>query len=174
MTFYGEIMEIRDQLIRVGQKAQARVGDYRDAFIGVARRGALQAADGVTAVRTPARIVAEAGRRMNDVSHRYVARFVKQQLHNLEGVLVDGEDRLSRAAEAKDLRTLVAEQAKLYPASRERLGRDLKATWTLTADTGRELGSIASETYAQLVHGVSVKPKAARKSVRRKKAATRK
>jgi hypothetical protein len=110
---------------------------------------------------------------MTDVSHRYFARFVKQQLQNLEGVLEDGADRLGRAAEAKDFRALVAEQAKLYPASRERLGRDLKATWILTADTGRELGSIASETYAQLVHGTSVKPKAARKSARRKKAATR-
>jgi len=167
-------MEIREQLLRAGQKAQARVEDYRDAFIGAARRGALQAADGVTAVRSPARIVAEAGRRMNDVSHRYFARFVKQQLHSLEGVLVDGADRLSRAAEAKDFRTLLAEQAKLYPASRERLGRDLKATWILTADTGRELGSIASDTYAQLVHGASTKPKATRKSARRKKAATRK
>jgi len=174
VTFYGEIMEIREQLIRARQKAQARVGDYREAFIGAARKGAQQAADGVTAVRTPARIVAEAGRRMNDVSHRYFAQFVKQQLHNLEGVLEDGADRLSRAAEAKDFPGLVAEQAKLYPASRERLGRDLRATWTLTAATGRELGSIASETYAQLVHGASVKPRAARKSVRRKKAAKRK
>src|SRR5262245_3466454 len=126
-------MEIREQLLRAGQKAQARVGDYRETFIGLARKGALQAADGVTAVRTPVRIVADAGKRVNDVSHRYFAHFVRQQLHNLEGVLEDGADRLNRAAEAKDFRSLVAEQAKLNPASRARLGRDLKATWTLTA-----------------------------------------
>ena len=90
-------------------------------------------------------------------SHRYVAQLVKQQLHNLEGVIEDGAERLGIAAKAKDFRGLIAEQAKRYPASRKRLGQDLKATWALTADTGRELGSIASQTYAQLVHGVRIK-----------------
>jgi Phasin protein len=174
-TFYGEIMEIREQLIRARQRAEARVEDYRHVVLEAARRTAQQAADGVVAVRAPMQIVAEAGRRVNDASHRYVAQLVKQQLHNLEGVIEDGAERLSLAAKAKDFRGLIAEQAKRYPASRARLGQDLKATWALTADTGRELGSIASQTYAQLVHGVRIKPKAKarrrRKSVRRSTAA---
>ena len=153
-------MEIREQLMRARQRAEARVGDYRHAVAEAARRTAQQAADGVVAARTPMRIVADAGRRVNDASHRYLAQFVKQQLHNLEGVIEDGAERLSRAAEAKDFRGLIAEQAKLYPASRARLRQDLKATWTLTADTSRELGSIASQTYAQLVHGARIGPKA--------------
>ncbi len=169
-------MEIREQLMRARQRAEARVGDYRHAVAEAARRTAQQAADGVVAARTPMRIVADAGRRVNDASHRYLAQFVKQQLHNLEGVIEDGAERLSRAAEAKDFRGLIAEQAKLYPASRARLRQDLKATWTLTADTSRELGSIASQTYAQLVHGARIGPKAPRrrKSARRSKAAKKK
>ena len=168
-------MEIREQLMRARQRAEARVEDYRHVVVEAARRAAQQAADGVVAARAPIQIVADAGRRVNDASHRYLAQFVKQQVHNLEGVIEDGAERLSRAAKAKDLRALIAEQAKLYPASRARLGQDLRATWTLTADTGRELGSIASETYAQLVHGARISPKAKgprrRKSVRRSKAA---
>ena len=169
-------MEIREQLMRARQRAEARVVDYRHAVAEAARRTAQQAADGVVAARTPMRIVADAGRRVNDASHRYLTQFVKQQLHNLEGVIEDGAERLSRAAQAKDFRGLIAEQAKLYPASRARLRQDLKATWTLTADTSRELGSIASQTYAQLVHGARIGPKAPRrrKSARRSKAAKKK
>jgi Phasin protein len=173
-TFNGEIMEIREQLMRARQRAEARVEDYRQAVLEAARRAAQQAADGVVAARAPIRIVADAGRRVNDASHRYLAQFVKQQLHNLEGVMEDGAERLSRAAHAKDFSGLIAEQAKLYPASRARLGRDLKATWTLTTDTGRELGSIASETYAQLIHGArTTRTTTSRKAPRRRKSARR-
>ncbi len=168
-------MEIREQLMRARQRAEARVEDYRHVVVEAARRTAQQAAHGVVAARAPIQIVADAGRRVNDASHRYIAQLVKQQLHSLEGVIEDGAERLSRAAKAKDVRGLIAEQARLYPASRARLGQDLKATWTLTADTGRELSSIASQTYARLVHGATISPKAKaprrRKSVRRSKAA---
>ncbi|HZF24800.1 MAG TPA: phasin family protein [Steroidobacteraceae bacterium] len=163
-------MEIREQLSQARQRAQARVESYRDAVAATARRAAEQAANGVSAARGPICVVADAGRRVNDISHRYFAQLVKQQLHTLEGVIEDGSERLSRAAEARDFRALVVEQRKLYPASRERLGRDLKVTWELAASTGRELRTVASETYAELAHGARVTPKAPRRRTKRARA----
>jgi phasin family protein len=160
-------MEIREQVSEARQKAQARIESYRQALTATARRAAEQAANGVCAAREPIRVMADAGRRLNDISHRYLGELVKQQLQTLEGVIEDGSERLNRAARARDLRTLIAEQKKLYPASRERLGRDLKLTWALAASTGREVGALASEAYAELVHGV----RPARKAPRRKKRA---
>jgi len=160
-------MEIREQLSEARQSAQARVESYRHAFLTKARQTAEQAASGVSAVRGPMRVFAGAGRRLNDISHKYFGQLVKQQLHTLEGVLEDGSERLSRAAQAKDLRTLIADQRKLYPASRSRLGHDLRVTWELAASTGREIRAVASETYAELVRGVEPVRKAPRRSKRR-------
>jgi phasin family protein len=159
-------MEIREQLSGARQKAQARMDDYRQAFVARARQTAEHAASGVSAARGPLRVFAQAGRRLNDISHKYLGELVKQQLHTLEGVIEDGSERLSRAAHAKDLRTLLAEQRKLYPATRTRLGRDLKVTWELAASTGREIRNVASETYAELVHGVEPVRKAPRRKAR--------
>jgi phasin family protein len=159
-------MEIREQLSEARQKAQARVESYRHALVAKARQTAEQAANGVSAARAPLRVFAVAGRRLNEISHKYFGELVKQQVHTLEGVIEDGSERLSRAAQAKDLRTLIAEQRKLYPASRTRLGRDLKVTWELAASTGREIRAVASETYAELIHGVEPVRKAPRRSRR--------
>ena len=159
-------MEIREQLSEARQKAQARVENYRHALVAKARQTAEQAANGVSAARGPLRAFAVAGRRLNDISHKSFGELVKQQVHTLEGVIEDGSERLSRAAQAKDLRTLIAEQRKLYPASRTRLGRDLKVTWELAASTGREIRAVASETYAELIHGVEPVRKAPRRKRR--------
>jgi phasin family protein len=160
-------MEIREQLSRARQKAQARVENYRHTVVETARRTAQRAAQRALDAKTPIRIVAQASRRVNDLSHEYFSKLVTQQFRSLENVIEDGTERLSRAAEAQDFRALIAGQAKLYPASRERLGRDLRATWELAAESGRELGSIVSETYAQLIHGVKTSP--VHKAPRRRK-----
>ena len=165
-------MEIREQLSRARQEARARAGNYRHAVAEAARRAAQQAAQRALDAKAPIRIVAQAGRRVNDLSHQYFSKLVAQQLRSIEDVIEAGTERLNRAAQAQDFRALLAGQAKLYPASRERLGRDLRATWELAADSGRELRAIVSETYAQLIHGVDTSP--ARKAPRRRKRPTRK
>lgn len=162
-------MEIREQLGRAREKARARLQNYRHVVVATARRTAQQAAQRASEAKAPIRVVAQAGRRVNDLSHQYFSKLLTQQLHNVESVIEDGTQRLNRAAQAQDFRTLIAGQAQLLPASRERLGRDLRATWGLAADSGRELRAIVVETYAQLVHGVDTRP--ARKSPRRRKRA---
>lgn len=165
-------MAIIEQLNRAGQKAQKRVVGYAEFAVDSVRGTAQKAAKRVAAVRTPVKTLAEATGRLNDLSHRYVEQLVRQQVQTLEGILTDGAERLERVARADNLKTLVADQAELLSASRERLKRDLKATWAIAASTGREIGAVAVETYAQLIHGAKTvsKPAAKRASARPRKA----
>jgi hypothetical protein len=164
-------MTIIEQLNRAGQRAQARFIGYADSAVHRARSSAQRAADRIAAARTPVGTIAEATQRLNDVSHRYVEQLVRQQARTIEGAISDGARRLERAAQADGLKALVAGQVELYPASRERLKRDLKATWHIAASTGRAMGEVAIETYAQLIHGARTlqKPSARRAPARPRK-----
>lgn len=165
-------MTIIEQLSRAGRQVQARVAGYADSAVQSARGSVRKAADRVTAARAPVKTLAEATQRLNDVSHRYVEQLVRQQVQTLEGVITDGAKRLERAAKAEGFKALVVNQAELMSASRDRLTRDLKATWAIASSTGREIGEVAVETYAQLVHGAKTirKPAARRASARPRKA----
>jgi hypothetical protein len=165
-------MIIIEQLNQAGRQAQARLVGYADSAVQRARGSAQRAAARVVAARTPVKTLAEATQRLNDLSHRYVEQLVRQQSKALEGAITAGARHLERAARAEDLKGLIADQAELISASRERLKRDLKATWTIAAGTGREIRDVAIETYAQLVHGARTlhKPAARRPSARPQKA----
>ncbi len=165
-------MTIIETLNRAGQGVQARVAGYADSAVEKVRGSARKAADRVAAARSPVKTLAEATQRLNDLSHRSVEQLVRQQVQTLEGVITDGAKRLERAAKAEGLKALVADQAELMSASRDRLKRDLKATWAIAASTGREIGEVAVETYAQLVHGAKTirKPAARRAPSRSRKA----
>jgi len=165
-------MTIIEQLDRAGQQAQARFVGYTASAVQSARGSARKAAHRVAAARTPVKTLADATERLNDLSHRYVKQLVRQQAQTLEGILTDGAERLERVARADGLKALVADQAELVSASRERLKRDLKATWAIATSTGREIGEVAVETYAHLIHGARTlrKPAAKRASVRPRKA----
>lgn len=160
-------MNIIEQISRTGRQLQARFDGYRDSAVANARRTIAMTASSASAAKTPVRTLANAAERVNDLSHRYFGQLVEMQAKNLEVAIEAGADRLKRLTQVENLRGLIADQVRLNPASRARIKRDVKDTWTLTANTGREFGSIAVETYAQLIRGAKPIQKPARTRKRR-------
>ncbi len=157
MTFIDQFQTAREQL-------QTRARDFSEAAVEAARGSVLGAANRVNVAKQPIRTLAVAGQRLSNVSNRYFEQLFGQQAHTLEGVIEAGAERLKRAAKAESLKDLIKGQRTLGNAGRERLAKDLMATWKIAADTGNEIRDLAVETYAELVHGVQTRraPAAAR------------
>jgi phasin family protein len=172
-------MTIASQISAAREQIEARARNYRHAAVSAARDSVRTAADRVAMAKQPVRTLAVAGQKLSSLSSRYFEQLFGQQAHTLEGVIEAGAERLKRVAQAETLADLVEEQKDLGAASRERLSKDLKATWKIATDTGAEIRDLAVETYAELIHGVTtrraVTPRAkrsvkAKKSTRARKA----
>ncbi len=166
MTIVNQIQAAREQL-------QARARNYRHAAVSAARGSVLGAAERVATAKQPVRTLAAAGQKLSNVSNRYFEQLLGQQAHTLEGVIEAGVERLKRAAKAENLGEFIAQQRDLGTASRERLSQDLKATWKIATDTGNELRELASETYAELIHGVKTRRAPAARAKRTTRKTTR-
>lgn len=167
-------MTITNQINAAREQLEARARNYRQAAISAARDSARSAADRVAMAKQPVRTLAVAGQKLSSLSNRYFEQLFGQQAHTLEGVIEAGVERLKRAALAKTLTDLVEEQKDLGAASRDRISKDLKATWKIATDTGTEIRDLAVETYAELIHGVQTRRTAApraKRTVRKSKRA---
>ena len=120
---------------------------------GAARQGVKQAAEVISATRTPVKTLAQAGQRLNALTHDYVEQLLAEQARVVEGLIDRGVDRLQRLARADSARSLVREQSELGSDGRKLLARDAGKLWKIVASTGREIGALASDTYAELIHG---------------------
>lgn len=164
-------MPLVDQIQTAREQFQSRARDFRHAAVHAARGSVLGAAERVATAKQPIRTLAVAGQKLSDLSNRYFTQIFGQQAHTLEGVIEAGAERLKRAAQAQTLRDLLEQQRKLGVAGRDRLAEDFKATWKIATDTGNELRDLASETYAELVHGVKTRVSTARTGKARKSTA---
>lgn len=102
------------------------------------------------AARPPAAELAQAARRLNDLTHAGAARFLDQGARSLDGWIDDAAERLRHAARARDLPSLVRDQLARGPATAERVAEDARATWRIARETGRELSELAGETFTRL------------------------
>jgi phasin family protein len=144
-------------------RSQARA--YGATALDAARQSALRAANRVDAVKRPVRVLADASLRLSSLSGRYVERILGRQAELIDAVIDDGARRLKAAADADSLGSFIEEQREMTGTSRQRLGKELRAAWGITKASGRELRDLATETYAEVVHGRKVaarKPRAKR------------
>jgi phasin family protein len=166
-------MNIVEQLSGVAGKFQSQIDGYRAQAVEKARQRVKQAADVVSAARTPVKTLAQAGQRLNALTHDYVEQLLVGQSRAIEGLIDQSVERLQRLAQADSAKSLVRLQTELGAAGRKRLSRDAGNLWKIVADTGRDIGALASDTYAELVYGVRTvgQPVARRKPA--KKTATK-
>lgn len=173
-------MNIVEQLSGAAGKFQEQVRGYRENAVEQVRTRVKQAAEVVAASRTPVGTLAQATQRLNDLAHDSVAKLLSQQASTIDGLIGDGVERLKRLAQAEDLKSFVRKQVELNPVVRQRVVRDFQELWSIAARTGRDIGTLASDTYAELIYGVKTSPKraaahkttrkTARKTARAKKA----
>jgi hypothetical protein len=119
---------------------------------GAARQRVKQAAEVISATRAPVKSLAQAGQKLNTLTHDYVEQLLVEQTRAFEGLIDRGVDRLQRLARADSARSLVREQSQLGSDGRKLLARDAGKLWKIVASTGREIGALASNTYAELIH----------------------
>lgn len=162
-------MSIAEQISGAAEKLQDQVRGYRASAVDKARARVSKAAEVVAASRTPIGTLVEATQRFNDLTHESFAQLLKQQATTIDGVIGEGVERLKGLAQAEDLKSFVRKQADLNVAARERVARDLKGLWSIAARTGRDIGTLASETYSDLIQGAKTgaKPAPRRKTARK-------
>ena len=164
-------MNIVEQLSGVAGRFQSHVDGYRTGVVERARQRVRQAAEAVSARKAPVKTLMQAGQRFNTLTHDYVEQVLIEQSRTVEGLIGDGVERLKRLAQADSAKSLLSMQAELGPVSRERLARDAGKLWKIIAHTGREMRTLASETYAELVYGVQTSTKATTRRKTTRKAA---
>ena len=133
-----------------------------------ARAGVSQAAKAIAGAHRPVHTLVRGAERLNDLTHQAVAQLMRQNAGAIDGLIDGSVERLQQLAQADDLKSFIRKQAALRPAVRARINRELGALWSLAAKTGREMGTVASETYAELLYGVpTTRPAGNRKRTRR-------
>jgi phasin family protein len=155
-------MSIIDQFSGAADTVRQNVHAYRHSAVEKARRRVQQAAKAMAAARNPLGTLVNATGRFNDLSHETVAQLVRQNGATLESLIDGGIERLKDLAQAEDLKSFIRKQVELTPAVRDRVASDLGQLWSIARHTGRELGTLASDTYAELVYGVPTRAAPAR------------
>ena len=127
----------------------------------------LETAGAVARVKEPVRYFGSTGLKINDISHKSMAKLLKAQLTGLEDLVEGGAQRLQMAANANSFEDLVKGQIDAIPATRSRAMAHARRTLEIVRDTGDELTGVVKGTMAGA-------PKAAKKVTARRKPATRK
>ncbi|HTW37006.1 MAG TPA: hypothetical protein VMD49_00380 [Steroidobacteraceae bacterium] len=153
----------------LGERAQG----YAGRALRLAQRGAEQAAVRMQSEAPRFTALTEAGLRAAEVSCRALDRLLRQGLQSARGVYVDGAERLRITARADSFAALYGAQSATLPASRERIAKELEATWEIVVSTGRELADVAREVQRGLVRTRQRAAHGRTRASRRSKRATR-
>jgi hypothetical protein len=149
----AENLKLESQRIRHDAVARVR------AFV-------LETAGAVARAKEPVRYFGSTGLKINDISHKTMAKLLKAQLTGLEDLVEGGAQRLQLAANASSFEDLVKGQIDAIPATRSRAIAHARRTLEIVRDTGDELSGVVKGTMAGA-------PKAASKATARRKPATR-
>ncbi|MEO0973045.1 MAG: TIGR01841 family phasin [Pseudomonadota bacterium] len=110
--------------LRLTQGSVVRV---RDALSRTARL--------VASAKQPTKKLGNAGLALNAAAHEGIEQLVMHQVHVVEGLVDDSAERLRLAAEAGSLRSLVTEQAAIFPKTRSRLVSDVRTAVGILSQT---------------------------------------
>jgi hypothetical protein len=126
---------------------------YAGRALRLARRGADQTAERLEAEAPRFTALAEAGLRATEVSCRALDRLLRQGFDSARGAFADSAERLRITARAESFGALYAAQRATLPASRDRVVKELEATWRIVVSTSRELAEVARSARHELARG---------------------
>jgi phasin family protein len=143
-------MTLQERLLEMSAQAREQADAYARRATRATRGSIDRAADQVDAIRTPVSRIAAAGLKLNQISAEFIEQLVKQQSGLAQTLIAGGARRLRSLAEAQTPREALQTQAEALEAARGHATAALRDTWTLAADTGREVAALAETTYATL------------------------
>ena len=107
------------KLKNISEEFKARVRDTAEQAVDRAKNGTQVAANAVDSLKNPAHILNSAGSKLNDLSHDYFGRLLKEQRKIVDGVVDDSAQRLRAMADTGNLKEFWDSQVALFPATRE-------------------------------------------------------
>ena len=160
---------IKEQRAFVKEQAQV----LREAPGTLARRAAAKTARTVKTLERPARVATRTGVRLTALSQHTLESLLELQLEIVTSVITNAAAQLERMARSRTLRGVVTGQAGELRAARDRIAADLKRVIEILKRAGRGVRTVAKDAYADTVRPATETPAPVRRTVRRKKAATR-
>jgi phasin family protein len=148
---YQELtMTLQERLFEISARLRDQADAYAQRAATATRHGIDRAAQQVEALDTPLDALAVAGLQLNQISAKYVARLVTQQTAASRALVRDGAAGLRSLAEADSLPQALQQQLARLADRREQAVDNLRRSWELTAEAGREVAELATSTYRSL------------------------
>lgn len=160
---------VRDTAVQ----AVDRVKDTAELAVDRAKNGTQVAANAVDSLKNPAHILNSAGSKLNDLSHDYFGRLLKEQRKIVDGVVEDSAQRLRVMADADNLQKFCGDQVALFPATRERMVGNVKQTLEILGHTRDGLKDLYQSTVVEF-KGRKTPEAASKPRVAKKKTAPKK
>lgn len=160
---------VRDTAVQ----AVDRVKDTAELAVDRAKNGTQVAANAVDSLKNPAHILNSAGSKLNDLSHDYFGRLLKEQRKIVDGVVEDSAQRLRVMADADNIKEFWDNQVALFPATRERMVGNVKQTLEILGHTRDGLKDLYQSTVVEF-KGRKTPEAASKPRVAKKKTAPKK
>lgn len=153
----------------VGERAQGlaeQAGKLRKAQAEAAREAATRSAAGLKSLKEPVRSLSRSGVRLTSISQGTAQRLIELQERIVTSALDDAAAQLERAAATDSVREVVADQARVLMAARERIVADMSEAIAILKDAGEDARRAARQTEAG---ARTTRKKARKKAPARKK-----
>jgi hypothetical protein len=162
-----EVAEMMNKIEQLADNLKAESRQLADRAIAGLRTAGLETAGLIARTKGPVNAIADAGLKLNNLSHDSIEKLLKHQASALEDIIDGSAHRLEKAARARTVRTLLEGQISTLPKTRDHAVKNAKKTAALVRDTG--------DAFTVLVKDVVVDISSTRKGRKpaRKKAAGR-
>jgi phasin family protein len=147
-------MSLTERLVETTAEVRDQATIYAERAAEAARATADLAASRVAAARAPIDVLTEASLKLNSLSHEHIARLVRRQAAMLKAAVGEGEQRLQRLARAASLPQALAGQAEDLTDIPRRIADNMRQTWAILADAGRDVSQLAGTTLGELAQPV--------------------
>jgi phasin family protein len=133
-----------------------------DPFAAV-RDSVAYSADGLKSLKEPVRFATRASLELTALSQKTVEELIELQSEMITSALGEVASSLERAASAKSVAELLAEQTEAAKASGERFLNDANRAAAIFVEAGRGVQKVATQAYEKVVKTAEVeaRPKAA-------------
>ena len=161
------------KLRNISAEFKGRVKDTAEHAVDQVKNGTQVAANAVDSLKNPAHILNGAGQKLNDLSHDYFGRLLKEQRKIVDGVVEDGAQRLRTMADADNLKEFWDNQVALYPVTRDRVVGNVRKTLDILGDTRDGLKDLFQSTVLEF-KGKKTPKAASKPHAKKKKTAAKK
>jgi hypothetical protein len=156
-----------NRIERIAENLKAESRLLADRAIAGMRSAGLETAGLITRAKTPVRVAADTGLKLNALTHKGIEKLLKQQAAALEELIDGSADRVEMAARAVSIRVLVEAQLSTLPTSKDHVVDNARKTVAIVRDTGDAFGELIKEVVVDISSARTRRTPAAKKAAGR-------